>query len=118
MNYILLIYADESEWTRKTEAEMAPIMEQHEQLERDLRKAGDYRGCGGLAPTAAATTVRFKNGKRLISDGPYAETKEQFGGYYVIEATSLDDAIEIASRIPLAARGGVEIRPVLDLRLP
>ncbi len=118
MNYMLLIYADESGWTGKTETEMAPIMERHEQLERELRRAGAYRGCGGLAPTSAATTVRLENGRRLVSDGPYAETKEQFGGYYVIDAKSLDDAIDIAARIPFAARGGVEIRPVMDLRLP
>jgi len=65
-----------------------------------------------------ATTLRYENGRRIVTDGPYAETKEQFGGYYVVDAKDLDDAIEIASRIPLTARASVEIRPVQDLRLP
>jgi hypothetical protein len=85
-------------------------------LEQDLRKAGKYRGCGGLAATSAATTVRLGSGKPLITDGPFAETKEQFGGYYLVEATDLDDAMSYAARIPGMGNRAVEVRPVLDFR--
>ena len=116
MVYILMIYANEADWTTKSEAEMAPVMSAHAQLEQDLRKAGKYRGCGGLAPTAAATTVRLGAGKPVITDGPYAETKEQFGGYYLVEAKDLDEVLAYAARIPGVGNRAVEIRPVLDFR--
>ena len=116
MIYMLMIYADEADWTTKSEADMAPVMSAHAQLEQDLRKAGKYRGCGGLAPTAAATTVRLGAGKPVITDGPYAETKEQFGGYYLVDAQDLDDVLAYAARIPGVGHRAVEIRPVLDFR--
>ena len=112
MIYMLLIYASEADWTTKSEAEMAPVMREHERLEQDLRKGGKYKGCCGLAPTTAATTVRLGAGKPLTTDGPYAETKEQFGGYYLIEARDLNEAIQVAARIPGARMGCVEVRPV------
>jgi hypothetical protein len=118
MVYILMIYADEGDWITKSAAEMAPVMSAHEQLEQDLRKAGKYRGCGGLAPSSAATTVRLGAGKPVITDGPYAETKEQFGGYYLVDAKDLDDALSFAARIPGMGKRAVEVRPVLDLRTP
>jgi hypothetical protein len=116
MIYMLLIYANEADWTTKSETEMAPVMQAHERLEADLRTAGKYRGCGGLAPTSAATTVRLGDGKPVVTDGPYAETKEQFGGYYLIDAQNLDEALSFANRIPGAGNRAVEIRPVLDFR--
>jgi hypothetical protein len=116
MIYMLMIYADEADWTAKTEAEMAPVMRAHEQLEQDLRKAGKYRGCGGLAPTSTATTVRLGSGKPVVSDGPYAESKEQFGGYYVLDANDLDEALAFAARIPGFGKRTVEVRPILDFR--
>ena len=116
MVYILMIYADEADWTTKSEAEMAPVMQAHERLEQDLRKAGKYLGCGGLAPTTAATTVRLSTGKPVITDGPYAETKEQFGGYYLVDAQNLDEALAFAARIPGMGKRAVEVRPVLDFR--
>jgi hypothetical protein len=116
MIYMLMIYADEADWTTKSEAEMAPIMREHERLEQDLRKAGKYRGCGGLGPTSAATTVRLGANKPLVTDGPYAETKEQFGGYYLVDAQDLDEALAFAARIPGVGNRAVEVRPVLDLR--
>ena len=85
MVYILMIYTDEADWVGKSEAEMAPIMAAHDSLEADLRKAGRYRGCGGLAPSAEAKTVRLGGDKPLVLDGPYPETKEMFGGYYLID---------------------------------
>ena len=116
MIYLLMIYANEADWTTKSEDEMAPVMRAHDRLEQDLRKAGKYRGCGGLAPTRAATTVRIRAGKPLITDGPYAETKEQFGGYYLVEATDLDEALSFAARIPGVGDRAIEVRPVLDFR--
>ncbi len=116
MIYMLMIYANEADWATKTEAEMAPMMEAHAQLEEDLRKAGKYRGCGGLAPSSAATTIHLGSGKPVVTDGPYAETKEQFGGYYVIDARDLDEALAFAGRIPGMGKRAVEIRPILDLR--
>jgi hypothetical protein len=111
-----MIYADEADWVGKSEAEMAPIMAVHEQLEADLRKAGKYRGCGGLAPSTEARTVHLGQGKPLVTDGPYAETKECFGGYYLVEADSIDEVVPYAQRIPSFARAAVEIRPVVDFR--
>jgi hypothetical protein len=116
MIYMLMIYADEADWTTKTEAEMAPVMQAHGALEQDLRKAGKYRGCGGLAPTSAATTMRIRGGKPVITDGPYAETKEQFGGYYVVDAKDLDEALSFAARIPGMGNRAIEVRPILDFR--
>lgn len=116
MIYMLMIYANEADWTTKSEAEMAPVMEEHAQLEQDLRKAGKYRGCGGLAPSGAATTVRLGAGKPLVTDGPYMETKEQFGGYYLIDVKNVDEALSFAARIPGMGSRAVEVRPVLDFR--
>lgn len=116
MVYLLMIYANEADWTTKSEAEMAPMMRAHEQLEQDLRGVGKYRGCGGLAPTSAATTVRLGGPKPVITDGPYAETKEQFGGYYLVDAKDLDEALSFAARIPGMGNRAVEVRPVLDFR--
>jgi hypothetical protein len=95
---------------------MAPIMAEHNQLEADLRKAGKYMGCGGLAPSTAAKTVKLGEGKPMVSDGPYAETKEVFGGYYLVEAETIDEVVEYAKRIPGFARRSVEVRPVMDFR--
>jgi hypothetical protein len=116
MVYIMMIYSNEADWVGKSEAEMAPIMAVHEQLEADLRKAGMYRGCGGLAPSTAAKTVHLGGGRHVVTDGPYAETKEAFGGYYLVEATSLDEVIPYAARIPSFAKAAVEVRPVADFR--
>jgi hypothetical protein len=111
-----MIYADEADWTTKSEAEMAPIMNAHEELEQALRRAGKYKGCGGLAPTTAATVLRISDGKAVITDGPYAETKEQFGGYYLVDAKDLDEALSFAARIPGFGNRAIEVRPVMDFR--
>jgi hypothetical protein len=112
MVYLLMIHSDESVWTKFSEAEHAAQMAQHDALQRDLEKADQWRGCGGLAPTTEATTLRRKNGRALVTDGPYAEAREAFGGYYIVEVDSLDQAIAIAERIPTTANAGVEIRPI------
>lgn len=116
MFYMLIIHGDESIWMNHSEAEQAATMAEHEALQRHLEKADQYRGCGGLAPSSAATTLRRKNGKTFVTDGPYAEAKEQFGGYYIVEVDDLDEAIAAAERIPAKADNSVEIRPILDFR--
>jgi hypothetical protein len=112
MLYFMAIHADESVWTRYSEEERALMMKAHEALERDLRAAGKYRGCGGLATADTATTVRRQGDRYVTTDGPFAEAKEQFGGFYLVETDDLDDALAIAKRIPVPPNGGVEIRPV------
>ena len=116
MVYIMMIYADEKDWVGKSEAAMAPIMAVHEQLEADLRKAGKYRGCGGLAPSTEARTVHIGGAKQMVTDGPYAETKEVFGGYYLVEANSIDEVLPYAARIPGFAKRAVDQPPVVDFR--
>ena len=113
MLYMLLIYANESEWASYSESQQAEVMRQHDRLEADLRQAGKYKGCGALQPTGNATTVRVRGGRALVTDGPFAETKEQFGGYYLVDARDLDDAMAIAARIPTACNGSVEVRPLV-----
>jgi len=118
MLYMLLIYANEAEWNACSAAEQAAVMHEHSELERELRRAGKYKGCGALQCTDSATTVRVRGGKTLVSDGPFAETKEQFGGYYMVDARDLDDAMSIATRIPTVRSGTIEVRPVADMHEP
>lgn len=112
MTYMLLIYSDEEAWD---EGERERCYAESIQLTHDLHAKGQYRGASPLQPVATATSVRVRNGKRLVTDGPFAETREQLGGYFLIEAKDLDEAIEIAGRIPGARKGTVEIRPVVEL---
>ena len=113
MRYLMLLYTNEAEWAALGEAEDA-IVRSHFELRRQLERDGAYRTCDALVPAASATTVRVRGGKTLVSDGPFAETKEMLGGYYVIEASDLDRAIAIAARIPDARAGSVEIRPIRE----
>jgi hypothetical protein len=112
MKYILLIYSDELAWT---DAERELCLAESTQLTHDLNSAGQYLGASPLHSVATATSVRIRDGKRLVTDGPFAETREQLGGYFLIEAPDLDAAIAVAARIPGARKGTVEIRPVLEL---
>jgi hypothetical protein len=112
MKYMLLIYTDEKVWT---EAEREKCCAESTQLCHELNARGQYRGAAPLHPVATATSVRVRDGKRLVTDGPFAETHEQLGGFFLIEARDLDDAIAIAGRLPGARKGTVEVRPVLDL---
>jgi hypothetical protein len=112
MKYMLLIYSDENAWT---EGEREGCFGESVQLTRELSRGGQYLGASPLQPVSAATSVRVREGKRLVTDGPFAETREQLGGYFLIEAKDLDEAIGIAGRIPGARKGTVEIRPVLEL---
>ena len=112
MRYMLLVYLDEQ---ALSDSEREHCYVESAQLARDLSANGNYVSAGPLHPVATATSVRVRNGKRLITDGPFAETREQLGGYYLIEATNLDEAMSIAERIPVAKVGTIEIRPVLEI---
>jgi hypothetical protein len=112
MKYMLLIYANEGAWT---DSEREHCYEESTQLAHQLKANGQYLAANPLQPVAAATSVRVRNGKRLVTDGPFAETREQLGGYFLIEARNLDEAMAIAERIPGARKGTVEIRPVMEI---
>jgi hypothetical protein len=114
MKYLCLIYGDESQWTNATPEQSADEMAAYNAFTEEIASAGAMLGGEGLEPTSAATTVRVRDGERLLSDGPFAETKEQLGGFYLVECESLDEAIEWAAKIPGAASGSVEVRPVMN----
>jgi hypothetical protein len=113
MQYLLLIYLEESRWERLDDPEQQKIYQEYRDLIGDLQKAGKFLGGNELQPTSTATTVRVRAGKKSITDGPFAETKEQLGGYFLVEAKDLDEAMEIAARIPSATTGSIEVRPVV-----
>jgi hypothetical protein len=112
MKYILLIYSDENAWT---ERERKHCYAESLQLTQELQANGQYLGASPLQSIATATSVRVRDGKKLVTDGPFAETHEQLGGYFLIDAKDLDNAIAIAARIPGASKGTVEIRPIVEL---
>ena len=112
MQYMLLIYGDEQ---ALNEAEQQQCYEESTALARQLDDSGQYVAAAPLHPTSTATSVRVRNGKRTATDGPFAETREQLGGYFLIEAANLDQAIDIAGRVPMARLGTVEIRPVIQI---
>jgi hypothetical protein len=111
MRYMASIYGDEQ---RRSDQDGPAIMAAYEAFGREATEAGVMVAGDGLQPTATATTVRVRDGERLLTDGPFAETKEQLGGFYVLECKDLDEAIEWAAKIPGAQTGAVEVRPVLD----
>ena len=113
MKYMLLVYLNEQALS-DTEREHCYV--ESAQLARDLSDKGNYLSAGPLHPVAMATSVRVRYGKRLVTDGPFAETREQLGGYYLIDAQDLDEAMSIAERIPVAKVGTIEIRPVLEIK--
>jgi hypothetical protein len=113
VQYLLLIYENEASWAALSEAEQGKIFQEYMDYSRRIRKSGNYVGGNALQPTSSATTVRVKNGKTLSTDGPFAETREQLGGYYLVEAKDLDEAIALAAGIPGARMGSVEVRPIL-----
>src|SRR5262249_29628530 len=112
MKYMLLVYLDEQVMT---DAEREHCYAESAQLTQDLNDKGQYLGASPLHPVATATSVQVRDGKRLVTDGPFAETREQLGGYYLVEAKDLDEAISIAERIPPAKLGTIEIRPVMEI---
>jgi hypothetical protein len=113
MRYLLLIYENEANWGKMSEEEKGKIFQEYMTFSKDIRAKGNYVAGEALQPVATATTVRVKNGKTLTTDGPFAETKEQLGGFYLVEAKNLDEAIAIGSRIPSARSGSIEVRPIM-----
>lgn len=114
MRYLLLIYDNEATWTKFSEDEKRKLMAEYGQFSQDLRARGKYVGGAQLQPTATATSIRVRDGKRVVTDGPFAETREQLGGYYIVDAANLDEAIAVAERIPSARLGTIEIRPIVE----
>ena len=115
MQYLCLIYEDEKEWQRMSKSETEKVIGEFQAYTQSVRKSGHYVGGNALQPTHTATTVRVRQGKVSTTDGPFAETKEQLGGYYLLQARDLNEAIQLASRIPGARLGSVEVRPIMEV---
>jgi hypothetical protein len=114
MKYLMLIYQNEKEWSAHTEAEVQQIYQEYGKLRQELTASGQFIGGSQLHPIITASSVRVRDGKSLITDGPFAETHEQLGGYFLIEAKNLDEALAIAARIPSAREGTIEVRPIVE----
>ena len=112
MQYLLMLYSQETGWSKLTKAEQENAMVAYSAYTEALTKSGALKGSGRLQPTSTATTVRIADGKSQVLDGPYADSKEQLGGYYLIDVPDLDAAISWASRCPAASHGIVEVRPI------
>jgi hypothetical protein len=112
MQYLLMIYQNEAEYDKRSADEIASMTAEYEVFTQSIVKSGNFKGADRLRPTATATTVRVRDGKTLTTDGPFAETREQLGGYYLVEAKNLDEALAIAARIPTARTGSIEVRPI------
>jgi hypothetical protein len=115
MKYLMLIYQNEQSWAHLTEAERQQIYAEYGRLRDDLQSTGKFLAGSQLQPTSTATNVQVRDGKELVTDGPFAETHEQLGGYFLIEAKDLDEATAIAARIPSARVGTIEIRPQVEM---
>ena len=118
MKYMLLIYHDEQSWDAISESERQQIYGDFRKLREELLQSGRFVTGSQLQPITTATTVRVRDGKELVTDGPFAETHEQLGGYFLIEAENLDEATSIAARIPSAKTGTVEVRPLVETAAP
>ena len=118
MKYMLLIYEDEKGWANFSEADQQKMFGEYMQFTKDIRESGHYQSGAPLQPTASATSVRLRNDKRVVTDGPFAETREQLGGFYLVEAKDLDEAIGMAARIPSSKRGTIEVRPLVERGAP
>jgi hypothetical protein len=118
MQYLLLIYGNENHRGTLGEAEQGKVLGEYMDFASGIRSKGQYVGGNRLDLTSKATTVRVRDGKRLITDGPFAETKEQLGGYFLVEAKDIDEAISIAAKIPGAKWGSIEVRPIVPVPVP
>jgi hypothetical protein len=114
MKYLLAIYSNEVEWGGLSDSDRQAMYAEYAELSEDLGRRGMMIDGAELRPTSAATTVRVRDGRSLVTDGPFAETKEQLGGYFVIECDTIDEAIESAARIPGARHGSIEVRPLVE----
>src|SRR5262249_39117592 len=115
MKYALLIYAAEKDWQAKSKEEQTGVYNEYWAYSMELKNSGKMLSCEPLDPTTTATTIRVRNGKRLVTDGPFADTKEQLGGIYVVDVKDLDEAMAWAERIPDARGGSIEIRPLMNV---
>jgi len=115
MQYLLLIYRNEAELSKQPEEQRAKLMDEFRTFTQSIIQSGHFKAGDALQATSAATTVRVRGGKTLTTDGPFAETREQLGGYYLIDAKNLDEAVGIAARVPLAKDGSIEVRPIRNL---
>jgi hypothetical protein len=119
MQYLLLIYDQEKQWATMPQAQQQKVFQEYMDFTQGIVKSGHFRAGDALQATSTATTVRAPDGKLTTTDGPFAETKEQLGGYYLVEAKNLDEAISIAAKIPAARYGGsVEVRPIMETPKP
>ena len=114
MKYLCLIYDDEKKWETMSKAEADAYMGEYFQFTENIKTSGHYLGGNALQPVQTATTIRSRNGKLSTTDGPFAETKEQLGGYYLIEARDLNDALQVAQKIPSVRTGSIEVRPIQE----
>ena len=112
MHYLLMIYRNEAEMSAVSAAEGQKMMKEYETFTQSIIQSGNFKAGDRLQPASTATTVRVRDGKILTTDGPFAETREQLGGYYLVEAKDLDTALGIAARIPGARVGSIEVRPI------
>jgi hypothetical protein len=115
MRYMLLIYDREADWAKMNEKDQGALYAEYGAFTEGIRKSGHHKAGDPLQPVGTATTVRVRNGKTVTTDGPFAETREQLGGYYIIEAKDLDEATAIAARVPTAKMGSIEVRPIMDM---
>jgi hypothetical protein len=113
MQYLLLIYDDEKIWQNMSDAERGKYMAEYDAYTKSIKETGNFIAGEALQPTHTATSVRLRDSKALTTDGPFAETREQLGGFYMVEAKNLDEAIALASRIPSAKIGTIEVRPIM-----
>jgi hypothetical protein len=118
MKYLLLIYESEAGFGKLPEAEQGKVYQEYMAYSSGIRKSGHYIAGQALQPVSSATTVRVKNGKTVTTDGPFAETREQLGGFYMVEAKDLDEAIKLAAGIPGARTGSIEVRPIMPTPMP
>jgi len=118
MKYLLLIYDREQNWLKLTEAEQGAIYGEYMKFSQAIKDSGNYVSGAQLHPIASATSVRVRDNEQLVTDGPFAETHEQLGGFYLIEAANLDEATAIAARIPSARFGTIEVRPLVERAIP
>lgn len=115
MQYLLLIYQNEAQAGAMDQKAMAAMHEEYGKFTQSIIKSGAFKAGDALQPTSTATTVRVRDGKTMTTDGPFAETREQLAGYYLIESKNIDDAIAIAARVPSARVGSIELRPILAM---
>jgi hypothetical protein len=118
MKYMLLIHDDEKAWAKLSEADRGKIYAEYGQFGQSVKASGNYLAGAQLQPTTMATSVRVRDGKRLVTDGPFAETREQLGGYYLVNCANLDEALALAARIPSARFGTIEVRPLVESMAP